>query len=279
MRIISILLPVCMLMALPLAAHADERCKYSAPRDSDLNLTGVKTVVFDIGPHTLDVNGGQDRSGSIHGKACASDAKRLGELVVNQAREGDKLIVRAERNGLLRKGSWSGNHYGYLTLTANLPDNIAVQVKLGSGDVVVDGVASLSADVGSGDLEAHHIRGTFYADVGSGDIKASDLSALHVISVGSGDLSARDLRGDARIDSINSGDLRIANANGHVAIGSIGSGDASLSDISGNVTVRSIGSGDLEAKGIHGDLIVDRIGSGSVDHRNVTGSIRLPKHD
>jgi DUF4097 and DUF4098 domain-containing protein YvlB len=279
MRITSNILSICMLAALPFTSQAGERCEHSAPRDSVLNLSGIKTVVFDIGPHKLSVTGGKASSGSIRGKACASDVKRLADLVVTQQREGDKLIVRAERKGLFNKSSWSGKHYGYLILAATLPDNLAVQVRLGSGNVVVDGVASLSADVGSGDLEARHVHGTFYADLGSGDIHASDVGSLHVVTVGSGDLSARDVRGTSRVDEIDSGNLTIANANGRVEIGSIGSGDASLSNIAGDVMVDSIGSGDLQANGISGDLVVDSVGSGSVGHRNVNGRVSIPKDD
>jgi Putative adhesin len=279
MRITSILLTTGMLFAVPFASHAEQPCEHSAARNAELNLGDIKTVVFDIGPHTLALNGDKRASGSIRGKACASDAKRLAELVVTQQRDGEKLIVRAERNGLMRKGSWSGESYGYLTLTATIPDNLAVRIKVGSGDAVVDGVASLSADVGSGDLEVRHVRNTFYAEVGSGDVHASDIGALHVVSVGSGDLSARDLRGNATVGEIHSGDLVVANAKGKVEIGSIGSGDARLSGIAGSVTVATIGSGDLEANGVGGDLVVDAVGSGSVGHRNVKGKVRVPEDD
>ncbi|NOT89931.1 MAG: DUF4097 family beta strand repeat protein [Lysobacter sp.] len=278
MRIVSILLTAA-LVAAPFASHAEQRCEHSADRDAELNLSGIKTVVFDIGPHTLALKGDRSPSGTIRGKACASDTKRLAELVVTQLRDGDKLIVRAERNSLMRKGSWSGESYSYLTLTATIPDNIAAQVKVGSGDAVIDGVASLSADVGSGDLEARHIRGALYADVGSGDIHASDIGVLHVVSIGSGDMSARNVRGDAWVGEINSGDLSVADVQGDLAIGSIGSGDAMLSAIAGNVKLERIGSGDLEANGVGGDLIVDHVGSGSVGHRNVKGKVRVPEDD
>ncbi len=279
MRIASLLLPFFMLAALPFAAQADQRCEHSAPRDAELNLSGIKTVKLDIGPHTLTLSGSKNQGGSISGKACASDTKRLAELVVSQQRDGDKLIVSAERNSLMRKGSWSGKDYGYLTLTVMIPDTIPVQVEVGSGHAVVDSVASLSSDVGSGDLEARHVRGTFYADVGAGDIRASDVGALHVVAIGSGGLGARDVRGASWVGEVNSGDLRIVNAKGNVEIGSIGSGGATLSDITGSVVVKSVGSGGLEANGIAGDLLVDRVGSGSVRHRDVSGKVSIPSDD
>ena len=90
MRIASLMLSTGMLAALPFAAQADQRCEHSAPRDAELRLSGIKTVMFDIGPHALTLNGGKNTTGAIRGKACTSDTKRLVELVVNQQREGDK---------------------------------------------------------------------------------------------------------------------------------------------------------------------------------------------
>ena len=279
MRIVSTLMTAGILAAAPFASNAEQRCEHSAARDVELDLGGIKAVVFDIGPHTLALKGDKSPYGSIRGKACASDAKRLAELVVSQQRDGDKLIVRAERNSLIRKGSWSGESYSDLTLTATVPDNLAVQIKVGSGDAVIDGVASLSADVGSGDLEARHVRDTLYADVGSGDIHASDIGALHIVSIGSGEISVRDVRGDAWVGEINSGDLSIANAQGNVEIGSIGSGDAIVTAIAGNVHMKRIGSGDLDANGVGGDLVIGHVGSGSVNHRHVKGKVNVPEND
>lgn len=278
MRTATLLSSLCLLATLPLSSRAADLCEHSAARNLDLDLTGVKTLVFDIGPHELSVAGDKVRTAAIRGQACASDAKRLDDLVLSQRREGDKLIVVAERKGA-RMVSWSGSKYAYLTLDATLPDTIAVQVKLGSGDASVDAVASLAADVGSGDLEAGNIRGTVFADVGSGDIVVHDVGALHVVSVGSGDLNARAVRGDATVGSVHSGDLRIDNAGGRVRIASIGSGDAELSGVAGNVSVDSIGSGSLDVNDVRGDLIVRSVGSGSVGHHGVAGQVRVPSDD
>jgi hypothetical protein len=262
-----------------LPAHAGQHCEFSASRDSELDLSGIKTVVFDIGPHQLNLTGHKGPTASIRGKACASDAKRLAELTVSQRREGDKLIVLAGRNGLLRKGSWSGRDYSRLSLNAAIPEQMAVRVRVGSGDATIAGIASASADVGSGRLDAQDVRGTFYADVGSGEVNANGIGALHAVTVGSGGLSVRNVRGDARVGEINSGEFSIANAKGSTRIGSIGSGGASVTAAGGDVTVESIGSGGIEVEGADGDLIVDSVGSGSVRHRGIRGKIRIPKDD
>ena len=77
----------------------------------------------------------------------------------------------------------------YMKLSSTLPDHINVQLKVGSGDATVIGAPILSADVGSGDVQARNIRGLVAASVGSGDIDLKDIGALQVISVGSGDLA------------------------------------------------------------------------------------------
>jgi hypothetical protein len=279
MRTTSLLTTLCLVAVLPLPAFAADRCAFSAARDADLDLAGVKTVVFDIGPYTLDLRGADRRDGVVHGKACASDAKRLATLTISQHREGDRLIVRADRPGWLQAGSWSGDQYSDLTLDAAVPGTIAVQVRVGSGDAKVSGVASLAADVGSGELDARHVRDTLFADVGSGDIVAEDIGTLQVVSVGSGDLKAAGIRGGATVGGVHSGDLSIRGASGDVRIESIGSGDAKVADVTGDVTVQDIGSGDLQAVDVRGDLVVSSVGSGSVDHRGIAGQVRIPADD
>lgn len=44
------------LLLLPLAAQADKRCAQSQPRNLQLDLAGVKTVIFDVGASDLDLH-------------------------------------------------------------------------------------------------------------------------------------------------------------------------------------------------------------------------------
>ncbi|MDI9239693.1 hypothetical protein QLQ15_12340 [Lysobacter sp. LF1] len=251
------------LALLPLAlfagqALADE-CLHSEPRNLQLDLTGIKSVLFDIGPHELVVNAAPGAKGAIQGKACASDPDRLKGLTVTQRREGDRLVVTAERESVLQI-SFGGSHYGYLVLNASVPDNLLVHLKVGSGDARVTGASALSADVGSGEVEARNIRGQVTAEVNSGEIELDTIGSLHVLSVGSGDLKARRVKGGA-------------------VIGSIGSGAAKLRDIGGDVSADKIGSGDLDANNVAGNLTVRKVGSGSVDHSDVRGRVDVPQDD
>lgn len=276
MRNTAAILPTILLLAaLPFGASAKQRCEHSEARALKLDLSGVKTVVFEIGAQELVLNASKGAAVSVNAKACASDVSLMPQLTLTQQRVGDKLIVRAERDTHI--GWNSEKRYAYLQVQATLPDTLPVQLKVGSGDAIVSGVASLSLDVGSGDAKASRVRGMVHADVGSGDIELNDIGGLNVISIGSGDLSARDVRGAARIGSVRSGDLQISGTEGAVRLGSIGSGDAELTDIGGDVNVESIGSGDLGVERARGGLKVGDIGSGSVNHHAVAGSVDLPR--
>lgn len=273
--IVATALFACLL--LPLAAAAqDGRCKESQPRELRLDLAGVKTVMFEVGPHKLRLDATDDPDAMLRGRACASSAERLPQLRIEQERNGDRLLVRLHREDSVLGFSF-GNGYAYLELSGQVPDDVLVQLKVGSGDAWLTGAAAMSADVGSGDVEAKRIRGLATAKVGSGDIAYDDIGALEIVSIGSGDVVARNVRGAVEVGSIGSGDFELDGARGDVEIGSIGSGDAELGDIDGNVTVGSIGSGDVGARDIRGDLIVRSKGSGSIEHSGVTGTVEIPR--
>lgn len=273
MRKLSLL--TLMVLAPATAFAAPPECEHSQPRDLSLDLSGVKAVVFDIANNDLTVDASAGAKPALHGKACASDEKYLQQLRLTQHKAGDKLYVTARREGF-SSGIFLGNTYSYLKLAVTLPDNLMVQLKVGSGDAVVTGASLLSADVGSGDVEGKRIRGLVAATVGSGDITLEDIGSLRVVSVSSGDLSARKVRGPAKVGSVGSGDFELEGGLGDVEIGSVGSGDAKVSDVSGSVRVASLGSGDVEVHNIRGDLSVDSKGSGSVNHNRIDGRVTVP---
>ncbi|MGJ4802104.1 hypothetical protein [Luteimonas sp. SDU82] len=271
-KIASLVLVASSALAPALAAE----CSHSAPRSLDLDLRGVKTVMFEVGPHELRVDATPAATGALSGRACASSADRLDALTLTQQREGDRLRVRLAHG----EAGWSlglGRRYAYLSLQASVPDDVLVQLDVGSGDAWLTGAAAASADVGSGDVELRRIRGLATVKVGSGDVAVDDAGRLKVLSIGSGDVEARDVRGDSEVGSIGSGDFSLRRAAGSVSIESIGSGDADLADIEGDVRIGSIGSGDVDAQGVGGGLSVSSVGSGDIDHSGVRGAVELPR--
>ena len=159
------------LLLLPLAAQAsgDEHCEHSEPRSLQLDFSAVKTVVFDIGGNDLDVRAGNSPDHKVDGRACASNAKELGRLVLTQERSGDRLLVHARREGNF-SGIFIGNHYAYMKLRASVPDTVAVQLKVDSGDASVEGARAASVDTGSGDVRASRIRILSQVRGGSHDV-------------------------------------------------------------------------------------------------------------
>ena len=271
------LLPL--LFLLPAAAFAaSPECRHSQPRDLQLDLTGVKAVVFDVESHDLAIRASANAKAELKGQACASDAKLLERLQLTQRKSGDKLYVTLHREGM-SSGLFFGNNYAYLKLAGTLPDNVGVQLKVGSGDASVSGAAIVSADVGSGDVKASDTHGLVAAKVGSGDIEIDGAGSLQVISVDSGDLVAKKIRGPVKVGSIGSGDFSLDGATGDVEIGSIGSGDAEIRDVSGNLGVDSVGSGDIDASGIRGDFTLRSKGSGSASHNGIGGRVSVPGDD
>lgn len=249
----------CALLLIPSLAMADQ-CRFESPRNAPLDMTGIHTVVIDIGHHTLHIDGTADDSSRMQGRACASSTDRLAAMQISQHREGDRLIVKLADNHGTNIFSIFGSHYAYLDLRMDIPNTVAVELAVGSGDAFVSKVAQLSAGVGSGDLQVNGVSGHFDAHVGSGDIKADDVGETHIASVGSGDFTVNRVRGNLTIDKV-------------------GSGDADLRAVGGNVNVGSVGSGDLRVNGVARDLHVAHVGSGDVDHLAVAGTVDIPHRD
>ena len=264
------------LPAAPALADDDRACRHSAPQSLTLDIGDARSIEFRVGASKLRLDGKPGRAGSLQGRACASSADDLARLQLEQSREGDRLVVRLHRE---QRSGWSlfGSHYAYFDLSGSVPDDMPIEVAVGSGDAWLRDLSELGLTVGSGDAEARGIRGETRTTVGSGDIELEDIGSLDGGSIGSGDLKARKVRGDARMGSIGSGDLELRDVGGRVDIGSIGSGDADLERIGGGVEVGTVGSGDVDASGIGGDLRVRSLGSGSVDHEGVAGRVDIPR--
>ncbi|WP_312319134.1 DUF4097 family beta strand repeat-containing protein [Stenotrophomonas sp.] len=286
---------VASLLLLPLVALADEpQCQHSEPRALKLDVAGAKAVVFQVNQHDLVLQAGPGAP-ELSGRACASRADLLKDLVVTQSKEGGKLIVKLER---INPGIsiLSGNQYAYLDLRGTIPDNVLVQLKVGSGDVSVTGAHSLSADVGSGDVDLRAIKGPVTAAIGSGDVELDGAGSLNLLQIGSGDFTARNIGGAAKVGNVGSGDVKLHDVAGNVDVGTVGSGDIDLQRVKGSVTLAGIGSGDFEARQVGGSVKVERHGSGDVtvrdvggdftvgssgsgdiNHSNVSGRVQLPR--
>jgi DUF4097 and DUF4098 domain-containing protein YvlB len=256
MRRTLVLLP---LLLIPLTASADE-CRYSAPRNLQDDLAGVRGVQIELHSHDMHLVGSGNASGlQLNGRACASSESALDNLQVTKHREGDQLIIDVGGDSRMNV-SFFGVSYQELDLQIQLPSNMPVTVNTGSGDAYVSGLTRLDAQTGSGDLHVNNIAGEVKVTNGSGDVDIAQIGSLQVGSVGSGDLKAIGVKSNVRL-------------------GSVGSGDVVLDQVGGNVDVGTLGSGDLTVRNVHGDLTVGAKGSGDVTHSNIGGRISVPHDD
>lgn len=246
------------LLLLPVAAFAAAPCKYQAPRNLQINLTGINAVQIELHSHNMHVTGSPTQQGLVvTGHACASDSVALKELQVTQRRVGDQLLldIGGDTHAAF---TLFGSSYAYLDLNLQLPARLPIALHIGSGDATVNNVQQLQGSVNSGDLHVRRVSGKYTASVGSGDIDASDLGSLEIGSIGSGDFKAERVKGD-------------------VKIGIIGSGDVLLRHVGGSVRADTLGSGGLNVKDVGGDLSLGAKGSGDVNHARVKGKLNLPR--
>lgn len=249
------------LLLAPLAAFADTPCKYEAPRNLQLDLAGVRAVQIDVNSYDLQLTGSATTKGlTVTGRACASDQSVLDKLQVTQRRQGDQLLLDIGGDSHFSFSLFGGSSYTSLKVAVQLPANLPVTLRVGSGDADVSGVQQLQGSVGSGDLHVRQVSGKFSTSVGSGDVDATDIGSLDLGSVGSGDFKAEGIKGDARI-------------------GSIGSGDVTLRNVGGSVHADTLGSGDLDVNDVAGDLSLGAKGSGDVNHSGVKGKVSVPHDD
>ncbi|MBQ4854507.1 DUF4097 family beta strand repeat protein [Rhodanobacter sp. B2A1Ga4] len=245
------------LLLAPIAAFAASPCKYEAPRNLQLDLAGVRGVQIDVHSYDLHLTGSDHaKELTLHGRACASEQAALDKLQVTQRREGDQLLLDIGDGGGFSVNLFGGNSYTSLDVTVQLPANLPVTVRVGSGDADVGGVQQLQTSVGSGDLHVRQVSGKFGTSVGSGDVDATDVGSLELGSVGSGDFKAEGIKGDARIGSIGSGDVTLHNVGGSVHADTLGSGDLRVSDVGGDLSLGAKGSGDVSHSGVRGKVSV-----------------------
>jgi DUF4097 and DUF4098 domain-containing protein YvlB len=299
MRTTVLALAVASLLGVSLTAAASGACKFSAPRNAELDAAGLKSLLLQIGPDDLVIHGDPGATKIVvRGTACASNEKWLDEIKLEAVSHGDTARISAHADDHGIHISLFGDSYAYLKLDVSVPESLAVKLQEGSGDAHASKLGSLDATVGSGDLKVNGIAGQLALRVGSGDVAASDAGSLHVSAVGSGDVSVDNVHGDATIGSVASGDVKLATVGGSVNVQSVGSGDLEILGVTGNVSVGSVASGDVDVKqaggnvhagsvgsgdfdvnGIGGDLSVGSVGSGDVHHNGVKGKVSVPRKD
>ncbi|MCL1092014.1 DUF4097 domain-containing protein [Shewanella profunda] len=110
-----------------------------------------------------------------------------------------------------------------------------INVKDGSGELIINGGNNVSIDDGSGDIEVNQISGELAIVDGSGAIKVTDIQGNIVIDDGSGSIEVTNVQSTVTITD-GSGDINVVNTKG-LSILAAGSGNVSFDKIDGPVSM------------------------------------------
>jgi hypothetical protein len=236
-----------------------DSCKFGKDIDLTLDLSNSNTLSIYAVAGDLDVVGvSGSNQAVISGKACASKEAWLEESRVNTS-GGNHAVIEVDLPNDDKGWSFTGNHYVWMDLRVEVPDNLALEVKDSSGDMFLKNIAAVEVMDSSGDIEIESARGPIS------------------ISDSSGDIDVDTAEGDLTIESDSSGDINANNIHGSVLVVNDSSGDIDVSDVSDNVVVEKDSSGDIRATHVGGDFRVLKDGSGGISSNDVKGEVQIPK--
>lgn len=235
-----------------------ESCKYEKKIEKTLDLTKSDLLTINARAGDLDIVGVPGSSQAlIHARVCASKESWLeqSEVSTTTGKRAEIDVVLPETDG-----GWTsfGNNYVWMDLNIEVPQDLALDVKDSSGDMMLKNIAAVQIKDSSGDIEVEGARGSVSVRDSSGDIEIEGVE------------------GDLTIESDSSGDIEAEDINGNLLVMSDSSGDIEVSDVSKDVVVERDSSGDISARDVGGDFRVLKDGSGSISSHGVEGEVDIP---
>jgi hypothetical protein len=228
-------------------------CSITEKRNVAAPAAGVTRIVIVGRAGFLHINGRRG-AGEVRasGTACASSRDLLSETKLTASRSGSELRIEAEM-------PYDAGIFGSskVDFDVTVPDNIALRVEDGSGDLTIDTVASVDLTDGSGDIAIRNVIGDLSVHDGSGDMKIDNVSGNVRISDGSGDIDV--------------------NGAGSIEIGNDGSGGVDVRNVKHDVHIGNKGSGSVEVSDVGGNFHVGNKGGGSIDWKRVAGHVDVPE--
>lgn len=259
-RFWALLLAALLLIQISSEASA-ESCRYEKNINKTLDVSKSELLAISATAGDLDIVGvSQSGQVIIHGRVCASKESWLEQSkIITTAGKHAEIIVDLPDSS----GSWTsfGSSYAWMDLHIEVPQDLALDIKDSSGDMLLQNIAAVEIKDSSGDIEVESARGTIS------------------ISDSSGDIEIEGAEGDLTIESDSSGDIDVIDINGNVLVKSDSSGDIEVSDVSNDFVVERDSSGDISAEDVGGDFRVLKDGSGDIDSRGVEGEVDIPSKD
>ena len=235
-------------------------CEFERLIDQSLDVSDSQSLAIAAAAGDLEIVG---VSGSnevkIKGKICVSEEDWLDEARLETS-SGDQAEISVVLPDVDSVWSLWGQAYAYMDLELEVPDDLALQLKDSSGDIVIEDIFSLSMQDSSGDIEIRNVAGLV-------EIKDS-----------SGDIDVRELHDDFTIISDSSGDIHGSDIDGNVLVMADSSGEIWFTEVRKDFVVERDSSGDIVAENIGGDFTVLRDSSGKIRSKDVSGETTIPEN-
>ncbi|ABX47326.1 putative lipoprotein [Shewanella baltica OS625] len=218
-------------------------------RELTLDSQDLQGLIAETGAGSLEIIG-------VEG---LTQIKLVADIYSNKDSNDNKLILTLEKKANKAKlkadfeQSGFNNYSPYIDLKLQVPANLAldiddgsgailinkmtadINVKDGSGELIINGGNNVSIDDGSGDIEVSQINGNLKIDDGSGAIKVTDIRGNIAIDDGSGNIEVANVQSAVTITD-GSGNINVFNTKG-LTILAAGSGDVTFNKIDGPVSM------------------------------------------
>src|SRR6476659_5085270 len=148
-------------------------CSFTEKRNVAAPAAGVSRIVIIGRAGYLHINGRRG-AGEVRatGTACASSRDILSDTKLTLSRSGSELRIEAETPD--NTGIFSS---AKLDFDVTVPDNVALRVEDGSGDLTIDNAGSVDiASDGSGSADIRNVKHDVHiGNKGSGSVEVSDV--------------------------------------------------------------------------------------------------------
>ncbi|BFL81705.1 hypothetical protein LFREDSHE_01550 [Shewanella baltica] len=215
-------------------------------RELTLDSQDLQGLIAETGAGSLEIIGvgGLTQIKLVADIYSNDDSKVI--LTLEKKANKAKLKADFEQSGF-------NNYSPYIDLKLQVPANLAldiddgsgailiskmtadINVKDGSGELIINGGNNVSIDDGSGDIEVSQINGNLAVEDGSGAIKVTDVRGNIAIDDGSGNIEVANVQSPVTITD-GSGDINVFNTKG-LTILAAGSGDVKFNKIDGPVSM------------------------------------------
>ena len=232
---------------------------YTSPRNADVSAAGASSVEIEAAAGILRVEGKSGISQvRVRGTAKSNRQSTLDDIKLIAERRGDVVFIKADMPEFRGSSVWQHDYQVALDLVIEVPSNLRINARDGSGEAEFLNTGSLRLSDGSGEIVVRGARGDVRVNDGSGNITIDGVEGDVIVHDGSGNIRAKNVTGSFTVDDD-------------------GSGDISVSGVGGTMRVDNDGSGNIDVDRVAGDFVVAHDGSGTIRYDTVKGSVRIPE--